>query len=183
MKFVELALAGAFVIEPAPNEDERGFFARTFSAEEFAARGLKPTIAQCSVSFNRRRGTLRGLHYQAAPHQEAKLVRCTTGAVFDVIVDLRPKSSTFKRWVGVELSAENHHMIYIPEGFAHGFQTLADNTEVFYQISTAYMPEAARGIRWDDPELAIRWPATTDRVISPRDLLLPTSSSLAESGQ
>jgi dTDP-4-dehydrorhamnose 3,5-epimerase len=180
MKFAELALAGAFVIEPEPNEDERGFFVRTFSVREFIARGLNPTIAQCSVSFNRRRGTLRGLHYQAPPYQEAKLVRCTAGAVFDVIVDLRPESSTFKRWVGVELSSKNHRMIYIPEGFAHGFQTLADDTEVFYQISTVYVAEAARGIRWDDPELGIRWPEAVRRVISPRDLLFPSLSNLAD---
>jgi dTDP-4-dehydrorhamnose 3,5-epimerase len=183
MTFTELALKGTFLIELDRQEDGRGFFARTFCIEEFAARGLNPTIAQCSVSFNRRRGTLRGLHYQAPPHEEAKLVRCTAGAVFDVVVDLRPGSSTFKHWLGIELSAENHRMVYIPEGFAHGFQTLADDTEVFYQISTVYVAEAARGIRWDDPELGIRWPAAADRVISPRDLLLPTSFNMADSGR
>lgn len=183
MIFTELALKGAFLVEPERQEDERGFFARTFCVEEFAARGLNTTIAQCSVAFNRRRGTLRGLHYQAAPHEEAKLVRCTAGAAFDVIVDMRPGSPTFKHWLGAELSSHNRTMIYLPEGFAHGFQTLADDTEVFYQISTQYVAEAARGIRWDDPELGIRWPAITARVISSRDLLLPTWSNLVDSSR
>jgi dTDP-4-dehydrorhamnose 3,5-epimerase len=178
MIFKELELRGAFVIEPEPLEDERGFFARTFCAAEFAARGLRPTIAQCSVSYNRRRGTLRGLHYQAAPHEEAKLVRCTHGAVYDVIVDIRPDSATFRRWAGIELSAENRRMVYVPEGFAHGFQTLVDETEVLYQISTAYVPQAARGIRWDDPDLAIAWPPAAARVISARDLGLPAFADL-----
>jgi dTDP-4-dehydrorhamnose 3,5-epimerase len=174
MKFTELALGGAFLIEPERHEDERGFFARTFCATEFAARALNPAVAHCSVSYNRRRGTLRGLHYQAAPHAEDKLVRCTAGAVFDVIVDLRPGSATFRRWVGLELSAAQRRMLYVPAGLAHGFQTLADDTELFYQISTPYVPEAARGVRWDDPELAIPWPPVASRVISPRDLALPT---------
>ncbi len=178
MKLRELALTGAYLIEPERLEDERGFFARTFCAAEFAARGLRATVAQCSVSYNRRRGTLRGLHYQAPPHEEAKLVRSTRGAAYDVIVDLRPGSATFRQWVGVELSAENRRMLYIPEGFAHGFQTLVDDTELFYQMSTAYVPEAARGIRWDDPDLAIAWPPAAARVISPRDLALPTSADL-----
>ena len=178
MIFVELALKGAFLIEPERLEDERGFFARTFCAAEFAARGLRATIAQCNVSYNRRRGTLRGLHYQAPPDEEAKLVRCTRGAAYDVIVDLRPGSATFRHWVGVELSAENRKMLYMPEGFAHGFQTLVDGTELFYQMSTAYVPGAARGIRWDDPDLAIEWPPVAARVISPRDLALPTYADL-----
>jgi len=174
MKLTELILGGAFLIEPERHEDERGFFARTFCSTEFAAHGLNPAVAQCSVSYNRRRGTLRGLHYQAAPHAEDKLVRCTAGAVFDVIVDLRPGSATFRRWVGLELSAVQRRMLYVPAGLAHGFQTLADDTEIFYQISTPYVPEATRGIRWDDPELAIGWPAVAARVISRRDLALPT---------
>ncbi len=178
MIFKELALRGAFLIEPERLEDERGFFARTFCAEEFAARGLRGAVAQCSVSYNRRRGTLRGLHYQAPPHEEAKLVRCTRGAAYDVIVDIRPDSATFRQWAAIELSAENRRMLYIPEGFAHGFQTLVDETEMLYQISTAYVPEATRGIRWDDPSLAIEWPPTAARVISPRDLALPSCASL-----
>ena len=173
MIFSELPLHGALLIEPERREDERGFFARTFCADEFSARGLVPAVAQCNVSFNRRRGTLRGLHYQRAPHAEVKLVRCTRGAVYDVIVDIRPGSPTFGRWRAVELSAENRAMLYIPEGFAHGFQTLCDDTELFYQMSTAYVPHAAAGIRWDDPELAIEWPADA-RAISAGDLALPT---------
>jgi len=168
MKFTELALAGAFLIEPEPNEDERGFLVRTFCVEEFNARGLNATIAQCSVSYNRRRGTLRGLHYQVFPHAEVKLVRCTAGLIFDVIVDIRPGSPTFKRWLGTELSAVDPRMIYIPAGFAHGFQTLADSTEVFYQISESYHPEDARGARWDDPAFGVIWPVE-DKIISARD--------------
>lgn len=182
MKFVELALGGAFLIEPERHEDERGFFARTFCADEFAARQLNPVVAQCSVSYNRRRGTLRGLHYQAAPHGEDKLVRCTAGAVFDVIVDLRPGSPTFKRWLGVELGAADRQMLYIPAGFAHGFQTLADDTELLYQMSTPYVPAAARGIRWDDPDLGIAWPPVAKRVISPRDLALPALGAILVNG-
>ena len=174
MLVTELVLGGAFLVEPERVEDERGFFARTFCVEEFTARGLNPTVMQCSVSYNRRRGTLRGLHYQAAPDAEDKLIRCTAGAVFDVLVDVRPGSPTFKRWIAVELTAENRRMVYAPAGLAHGFQTLTDDTEVFYQISAAYVPEAARGLRWDDPELAIAWPATADRIISARDHGLPT---------
>ena len=172
MIFTELALTGAFLIEPERQEDERGFFLRTFCIEEFAARGLNPTIAQCSVSFNRRRGTIRGLHYQAPPHEEAKLVRCTAGAVFDVIVDIRPGSPTFKRWLGIDLSAQNHKMLYIAEGFAHGFQTLLDNTEVLYHISKPYITQAAQGIRWNDASLNIIWPLDVT-AISARDTTLP----------
>jgi dTDP-4-dehydrorhamnose 3,5-epimerase len=178
MIFKALPLDGAYLIEPQTLEDDRGFFARTFSADEFASRGLSVAIAQCSVSYNRRRGTIRGLHFQVAPHEEVKHVRCTRGAVFDVIVDLRPGSSTFKRWVSVALSADNRSLVYIPGGFAHGFQTLVDDTELFYQISTPYAPEAARGIRWDDPTLAIPWPVADARVISARDLALPTLTDL-----
>jgi dTDP-4-dehydrorhamnose 3,5-epimerase len=168
MIFTELALKGAFLIELERQEDERGFFARTFCVEEFAARGLETTIAQCSVSYNHRRGTLRGLHYQNPPHGEAKLVRCTAGAVFDVIVDIRPTSATFKRWLGIELSAKNRKMIYIPEGFAHGFETLEDNTELFYQISKAYVASAARRIAWNDATIGITWPLPPS-VLSTRD--------------
>src|SRR4051812_43189830 len=144
MIFVETELEGAFIIEPKKIEDERGFFARTWDLKEFEARGLDSRLAQCSVSFNKKKPTLRGMHYQAAPHEEAKLVRCTRGAIYDVIIDLRPDSPTFKRWVAAELSAGNRRMLYVPKGFAHGFQTLEDDTEIFYQISESYAPESAR---------------------------------------
>jgi dTDP-4-dehydrorhamnose 3,5-epimerase len=170
--FKETKLKGAFIIEPERIEDERGFFARTFCRKEFEAHGLNPYLVQCSVSFNKKKGTLRGMHYQAAPHQEAKLVRCTMGAIHDVILDLRPNSPTFKQWVSVELSADNRRMVYLPEGVAHGFQTLAPDTEVFYQMSEFYHPESVRGVRWDDQRFGIRWPAA-ERVISVRDLSYP----------
>jgi dTDP-4-dehydrorhamnose 3,5-epimerase len=162
----------AWVIEPERLEDERGFFARTWDPEEFAQRGLNTELAQCSISYNRARGTLRGLHYQAAPYQEAKLVRCTAGAIFDVVVDLRPDSPTFRDWFGVELSPENRLATYVPEGCAHGFLTLDDDSEVHYQISQSYMPEAAKGVRWDDPAFAISWPGEVV-VINDRDRSYP----------
>ncbi|HZT79891.1 MAG TPA: dTDP-4-dehydrorhamnose 3,5-epimerase [Gemmataceae bacterium] len=173
MQFHETRLRGAFLIDLDRREDERGHFARTYCEDEFAAVGLRPRWLQCNVSFNRRRGTLRGLHYQEAPFAEAKLVRCTRGAIFDVIVDLRPGSPTYGKWVAAELTADNGRMFYVPEGFAHGFQTLADDTEVFYQMSERYRPEAARGVRWDDAALAIAWPDCGERIISPRDLAFP----------
>lgn len=176
MIFVETELKGAFVIEPERLEDERGFFARTWDRQEFEKRGLDSQLAQCSVSFNKSKATLRGMHYQAAPHEEAKLVRCTGGAIYDVVIDLRPDSPTFKQWVAVELTAENMLMLYVPRGFAHGFQTLQDNTEVFYQISEFYAPESARGVRWDDPAFDIQWPQAEERVISARDRTFPDSS-------
>jgi dTDP-4-dehydrorhamnose 3,5-epimerase len=168
VRFVPLALSGAFLVEPEPIRDERGFFARTFCRDEFAAHGLHPQLVQCSVSFNTARGTLRGMHYQRKPHEEAKLVRCTMGAIHDVLVDLRPASATFRRWVGVELSAENRHALYIPEGVAHGFLTLADGCEVFYQMAHVFEPESAAGVRWNDPAFGIEWPGEV-RVISERD--------------
>lgn len=168
MIFVETKLKGAFIVEPEKLEDERGFFARTFCQKEFEAHGLNPRLVQCSVSYNEKKGTLRGMHYQAFPYAEAKLVRCTRGAVYDVIVDLRYDSPTFKHWVAVELSAENHRMLYIPEGCAHGFQALEDNTEVVYQMSEFYHPESARGVRWDDPAFRITWPIK-DVIISIKD--------------
>ena len=173
MIFTETKLSGAFVVEPERLEDARGFFARTWCAEEFEGMGLNPKLVQCSTSFNARRGTLRGLHYQAPPHGETKLVRCTMGKIFDVIVDLRADSPTRGKWTTLVMSAENRAMIYIPEGFAHGFQTLADNSEVFYQISEFYAPEASLGIRWDDPDLAIDWPQIEECVISERDNTFP----------
>lgn len=168
MKFTETLLPGSYLIELNPVEDDRGFFARTFCQEEFVDHGLNPHIVQCSLSFNRKRGTLRGMHYQAAPHRENKLVRCTMGAIYDVIVDIRPESPTYRQWVGVELSARNRRALYIPEGVAHGFQTLEDDTEVLYQISSLYEPASARGIRWNDPLLSIQWPLEVS-VLSERD--------------
>jgi len=168
VKFVETELAGAFVVEPEPLEDERGFFARTWCRREFAAHGLCVELAQCNISYNRQRGTLRGMHYQSEPYAEAKLVRCTAGAIYDVIVDLRPGSASYGRHWGVELSARNRTMLYVPRGFAHGFLTLEDDSEVFYQISEFYAPAHARGFRYDDPAFAIRWPAAV-QVISERD--------------
>ena len=173
MKFLPTPLAGAYLIELEQLDDERGFFARSFCQNEFRAHGLDPVVAQCNVSFNRKRGTLRGLHYQAEPHAEAKLVRCTRGAVWDVIVDFRKGSPTWRKWHAVELTAENRRALYIPKGFAHGFQTLEDDSEVLYQMSEFYHPESARGVRWDDRTLAIRWPIK-DAVISPRDRAFPT---------
>jgi len=165
---METVLPGAFVIDVERVEDERGFFARTFDRAVFEAHGLCPDVNQCNVSFNRLGGTLRGMHYQAWPAQEDKLVRCTRGAVHDVIVDLRPDSPTYLRHTAVELSAENRTMVFVPKGFAHGFLTLDDDTEVAYQMSAPYSPEHARGSRWDDPVLGIRWPAQP-RVVSQRD--------------
>lgn len=172
MIFTALNLPGAYVLDLERREDERGFFARSWSRSEFGAHGLNPRIEECSVSFNPRRGTLRGLHYQAAPHEEAKLVRCTTGALYDVIIDLRPGSATFTRWQAVELSAGNRRMLYVPEGFAHGFLTLTDETEIFYQISAAHRPEFGRGVRWNDPAFGIVWPEPVV-VISERDASFP----------
>lgn len=169
MRFCELDIAGAYLIDVEPHRDERGLFARTFCAREFEERGLIPLFAQCSTSFNARRGTLRGLHYQAAPHEETKVVRCTAGAIFDVIVDLRPGSATHLKWYGAELTAANRRMMYIPSGVAHGFQTTLDDTEVFYQISAEYVASASRGQRWNDPAFAIRWPDPHGPILSERD--------------
>jgi dTDP-4-dehydrorhamnose 3,5-epimerase len=172
MIFREAKLRGAYVVEPELIEDDRGFFGRTWSAEEFSEHGLNPNIAQCNTSLNRRKGTLRGMHYQIPPHEEAKLVRCTAGAIYDVIVDLRPGSPTWAQWIAVELTSQNRLMVYVPEGFAHGFQTLADNSEVCYQMSATYSPESARGVRWDDPAFGIEWPLSVS-VISERDRTHP----------
>jgi dTDP-4-dehydrorhamnose 3,5-epimerase len=158
MIFKPAAIAGAFLIEPEKLADARGFFTRTFCRREFGARGLNLRIAQCSVSFNEKNGTLRGMHYQAAPHQETRLVRCTRGAIFDVLLDLRRDSLTYGDWMAFELTAENHRMLYIPEGVAHGFLTLVDGTEISYQMSEFYEPESARGVLWSDPAFGIVWP-------------------------
>ncbi len=168
MKFAPTAIPGAYVVEIEPREDERGFFARGWCQKEFRDHGLSPVVAQCNLSFNRWKGTVRGLHYQLAPHAENKLVRCTAGAVFDVAVDLRPESPAFRRWVGVELSASNRRMFYVPEGCAHGYQTLDDGSEVFYQVSDFYHPESERGVRWNDPAFGIAWPLPPSAV-SPKD--------------
>jgi dTDP-4-dehydrorhamnose 3,5-epimerase len=172
MRFTETRLKGAFLIDLERHEDERGFFARSFCEREFAARGLVARYPQCNVSYNRSRGTLRGMHYQAAPHREAKLVRCTAGAVHDVIVDLRAGSPTRGRWLGVDLDAEARNALYVPPGFAHGFLTLRDGAEVFYQMGEFYVPDAARGFRWDDRAFAIEWPFPPSTV-SERDSAYP----------
>jgi dTDP-4-dehydrorhamnose 3,5-epimerase len=168
MKLIRLPLSGAYLIDLELVADERGFFARTWCAEEFEEFGLNPKLAQCSISSNTRRGTLRGMHYQADPYAEAKLIRCCSGVIYDVIVDLRPVSPTYCKWSAVELSSANHKMLYVPEGFAHGFQTLVDNTEVVYQISVSYQPEYARGVRWNDPAFGIEWPISHP-IVSARD--------------
>jgi dTDP-4-dehydrorhamnose 3,5-epimerase len=174
MQFLQTPLAGAWVVELDLLGDERGWFARTFDAEEFRARGMNADVVQCNASFNARRDTLRGMHYQTAPHGESKLVRCVRGAIFDVAVDLRPGSEMYCRWHSVELSAENGHSLYIPAGLAHGFQTLVDDCEVLYQMGHRYVPDAARGVRFDDPAFGIRWPALQgERVVSERDASYP----------
>jgi len=173
MIFRETELPGAFVIEVQILGDDRGFFGRSFCRNEFAERGLNPDVAQCNISFNRDAGTLRGMHYQRAPHAEEKLVRCTRGGLYDVIVDLRRKSPTFKQWVAVELTEDNCRMLYIPRGFAHGFQTLVDNTEILYQMSEFYHPESACGVRWNDPAFRIQWPAKGQAILSDRDRSWP----------
>jgi dTDP-4-dehydrorhamnose 3,5-epimerase len=165
-------LAGAFVIEPEPIPDARGLFARTWCHRELEAHGLESRLAQCSTSFNKRKGTLRGMHYQAVPFAETKIVRCTRGSMYDVIIDLRPESATFTRHFGAMLTADNRKAMYIPQGFAHGFQTLEDDTEVFYQISEFYSPEHSRGVRWNDPAFGIAWPPD-EWTMSERDRSYP----------
>ena len=168
MRFIGTKLEGACIVEPEPHKDSRGLFARTFCAHEFREQGLAEAFVQCNTSWNTHKGTVRGLHYQVSPSCETKLVRCTAGAIWDVIVDLRPGSPTYLQHVGIELSARNRRALYIPEMFAHGFQTLEDGTEVFYQMSEFYTPELAKGLRYDDPKLGIRWPLPVT-CISDRD--------------
>ncbi len=175
MIFKALPLSGAYLIEPERLADDRGFFARTFCRREFMEQGLKTDLVQCNISFNSRRGTLRGMHWQDFPAAEAKLVRCTAGALHDVIIDIRRDSPTFLAWTGVHLSAGNRAMLYAPEGFAHGFLTLSDDTEVFYQMSRDYSPEHARGARWNDPLFEIRWPEKIGH-ISEKDSAWPDFS-------
>lgn len=172
MNFKETEIPGVIVVEPGVAEDHRGSFERTWCREEFAAHGIVRLPDQCSVSFSHRTGTLRGLHYQIDPHAEAKLIRCNAGRIFDVVVDIRPESPTYGRWRAMEMSPRERRMIYVPEGCAHGFQTLEDDTEVFYQIAGPYCAKAQRGVRWDDPELAIRWPIP-DPILSEKDRALP----------
>ena len=172
MIFTQLCLPGAWLIEPERIEDERGFFARSFCEREFEARGLCAPMVQCNISYNRCQGILRGMHYQTPPHAEAKLVRCTRGAIYDVILDLRPGSATFGGWTHATLDAESRAMLYVPPGVAHGFQTLVDDTEVFYQMSAAFQPDAARGVRWDDSAFSIAWPLPHP-ILSERDRTFP----------
>ena len=173
MIFTETELPGAYVLDLERREDRRGFFARTWDVHELGERGLETRIVQASVSFNTRQGTLRGMHMQAPPHEEVKVVRATRGSVLDVIVDLRPESPTYRRWTGVELSATNGRALYVPKGFAHGFQTLEDDTETLYLISEFYAPEAERGLRWNDPAFGIEWPDAEHAIVSDKDASWP----------
>jgi dTDP-4-dehydrorhamnose 3,5-epimerase len=175
--FTETSLRGAFVVELEKVDDERGWFARSFSADEFRAHSLEPAVVQCNLSFNRLRGTLRGMHYQDVPHTECKLVRCTRGAIYDVVVDLRTDSPTYCDWLGLELTPGNGYMLYVPKGLAHGFQTLMDESEVFYQMSEMHVPSSARGVRWDDRAFGIRWPEAHERIISAKDQAYPDFSA------
>lgn len=172
MRFVPAPLSGAYIIEIEPHSDDRGFFSRVFCEREFTEAGLCTRFPQASVSFSKKKGTLRGMHYQNSPDWEVKLIRCTKGSVWDAIIDLRPDSPTYKEWFGAELSAENRRMMYAPVGFAHGFLTLADESEVFYQMSAFYAPSSESGIRWDDPAIGIDWPITP-AVISAKDRAIP----------
>ena len=172
MIFTETKLKGSYIIELEPVEDERGYFARSFCRKKFEDRGLNPCIVQCNLSYNRKKGTLRGMHYQAAPHAEAKMVFCLKGSIYDVIIDLRPASPTYLEWTAVELCAGKMRLLYVPEGFAHGFQTLENDTSIFYKISEFYAPQHAMGVRWDDPAFGIRWPLE-DKIISAKDRRWP----------
>ena len=173
MIFTPTKLKDAFIIDLDRREDNRGFFARAWCQNEFTENGLNPRLVQCNLSFNDHRGTLRGMHYQVTPHEEVKVVRCTRGAIFDVIIDLRPDSPTYMEWLGVELTADNRKMLYVPEGFAHGYQTLEDATETFYQVSEFYTPGAESGIRWNDPAFRIEWPEVESRLMSEKDQSWP----------
>ncbi len=178
MIFEPLSLSGAYLITMEPRSDERGWFARSYCVREFSARGIDMQVVQSNVSFNGRRGIVRGLHYQSAPFEEAKLVRCTRGAIYDVVVDLRHASATSGRWEGRVLSEDNNKIMYVPCGFAHGYQTLSGESEIFYEMSAFYEPSAAKGVRWDDPVLAISWPDAANAIVSDRDKILPTLPEL-----
>ena len=173
MIFEQTRLEGAFLVDLERREDERGFFARTWCADEFADHGLVNRVVQANVSWNAKRGTLRGMHFQHPPHAETKLVRCTRGGIYDVIVDLRPDSETYKQWLGVELNAENRRALFVPEGFAHGYQTLVPDSEIVYQVSAAYAPQAEGGVRWDDPAFGIEWPDAGNALLSDKDRSWP----------
>jgi dTDP-4-dehydrorhamnose 3,5-epimerase len=172
MIFTKTSLKGAYIVDLERREDERGFFARSWCQREFTELGLDPCVVQCNISFNKNKGTLRGMHFQAPPYAEAKLVRCTRGAIYDVIIDLRSESPTLFQWVSVELTSDNRSALYIPKGFAHGFLTLEADSEVFYQMSEFYVPEAARGVRWNDPLFRIDWPEKV-QTISAKDQAIP----------
>lgn len=172
MKFTELNLKGAFVIELERKEDERGFFARSFCQREFQKIGLNSNIRQCDISYNKQKGALRGIHYQTPPYEEDKIVQCVQGAIYDVIIDLRKNSSTYCKWIAIELKAEDYTMLYCPKGFAHGFQTLKDNTVIHYQMSEFYYPKGSTGLRWDDPTFNITWPIEK-KIISQNDQKFP----------
>ena len=176
MIFTETKLKGAFIIDIEKRDDERGFFSRAWCRREFETHGLMLQVVQCNINFSKKRGTLRGLHYQRKPYEEIKLVRCTQGSIYDVIVDLRPESSTYKEWIAVELKGTNHRMLYVPKGFAHGYQALEDDTEVFYPVSEFYYAEAEGGVRWNDPTFKIEWPAVEYRIMSEKDRSWPDYS-------
>jgi dTDP-4-dehydrorhamnose 3,5-epimerase len=173
MIFTETKLKGAYIIEPEKKGDERGFFARSFDSEIFKRYGLNPNVFQCNISYSKTKGTIRGMHFQLPPYQEAKFLRCVRGRIYDVIIDLRSKSETFKQWIAVELSSDNYRMLYAPEGFAAGFQTLVDDVELIYQVSQIYNPEYERGIKWNDPEFQIDWPLEPT-IMSPKDRSWPS---------
>jgi dTDP-4-dehydrorhamnose 3,5-epimerase len=175
MKFTETPFEGLWLIDIEPFEDARGFFAVTWTPDAFTSRGLDPTLVQCNLAFNHRRGTIRGMHFQRAPFEEVKIVRCTRGAIFDVVIDLRPDSPTHGEWFAAELSEDNRRMLYVPPGFAHGYQTLTDNVEVYYHVSAAYSPSHASGVRWNDPRFRIQWPLEVTEV-SARDAEWPDFS-------
>ena len=181
MIFHKTGLQGAYAIEPKRIEDSRGFFARAWCQKEFEKAGLETNFVQCNLSFNVSKGTVRGMHFQKHTYQEVKLVRCTKGEIFDVIVDLVPTSATYLKWFGIRLSEKNHKMLYIPKNYAHGYQTLCDESEIFYQVSQFYVPGSEAGLRWDDPELAIQWPITTQVTISDKDKSWPGFSDVYES--
>ena len=180
MKFLPTKFDSAWLIEADRHEDERGFFARTWCQREFKEYGLNPDLVQCNISYNSKQGTLRGMHFQTAPYEEAKLIRCTTGSIYDVIVDLRPHSPTYMNWQGFELSAENRSILYVPEGAAHGFVTLEPTSEVFYQMSRVYEPEASSGFLWKDEKIAIDWKYPV-KIVSDRDSNLPSFNTLIQS--
>lgn len=178
MQFTETKLKGAYIIDIERLEDERGFFARTWCQKEFHDHNLNSKLVQCSVSYNAKKGTLRGMHYQTEPFEECKLIRCTRGSIYDVIVDIRQASATYGQYIDVVLSSENRRMLFVPEGFAHGFLTLEDNTEIFYQMSEFFAPNHSKGFRWNDPAFGIKWPDEI-RIISERDRNMPDFKSLA----